>query len=451
MDMLGPTNMGELSVVFGELVKMLKDLPPGGFDKAYAHRPPSSAAAKSVSFMCDKKLFKEAVRLAELGANLAMQAHNPEEGPTVPFVETLLAGMRSLEAKVDQLSLDTANLAAKQPTPTKTFAAAAAGGKTAETQGFKPKQGARGKKPPSAPPPVPPPKLTLSQLALDKADFVEITTDAGLLASRATRAIALALEEHTAVSGTPSPPVSLRGITRNAFTGDIHLHLNSQESLKAILTLSSDTWVAAINPGLGLKRRIYPIIVHGIPTSFMPGSRSHVADFMDENHGTLDSATKFVWANKHSIELGKPFSSVIIHLTDPVAANRAITNRICFKHILKLTEKSTKRIKQCYTCLDFGHYAKSCSETVRACSHCAGNHRYQMCTKLTDPVRCVNCIHHTLDTAFSSEPDATIHDLSDAQKAACAHSAFSNQCPLRRLQVAKIAHMSNFYDIPAHE
>lgn len=34
-DMLGPTDMGELSVIFGELVRMLKELPPGVFDKAY--------------------------------------------------------------------------------------------------------------------------------------------------------------------------------------------------------------------------------------------------------------------------------------------------------------------------------------------------------------------------------------------------------------------------------
>lgn len=243
----------------------------------------------------------------------------------------------------------------------------------------------------------------------------------------------------------------IRGITRNGFTGDINLHLNDQESLRAVLSLKTDDWVKTLNPLLLLRRKVYPVIVHGIPTSFKPDSRVHVREFVDENHGTLDTATKIVWANKHSIELGKPFSSLIIHLTDPIAANHAITHRLCFKHTLKLTEKSTKRIRQCYTCLDFGHYAKSCSETIRACSHCAGNHPYHACTRLADPVRCVNCIHHTLDTEFSANPEATILDMNENQKALCAHSAFSNQCPLRRLQVAKNAHMSDTYDLPSHE
>lgn len=250
---------------------------------------------------------------------------------------------------------------------------------------------------------------------------------------------------------TPPPSLVIRGITRNVFTGEINLHLNDQRSLRAILSLTSDAWVASINPGLTLKRKVYPIIVHGIPTTFDPASRSHTHDFLAENHGVLDSTTKMVWANKHSIKMGKPFSSLILHLTDPIAANQAIVNRVCFKHTLKLTEKSTKRIKQCYTCLDFGHYAKACSEAVRACSHCAGNHHYQFCTRLSSPVRCVNCIHHTLDTEFASDPDATIRDMTETQVSLCAHSAFSNQCPLRRLQVAKHAHISDFYDIPAHE
>lgn len=170
--------------------------------------------------------------------------------------------------------------------------------------------------------------------------------------------------------------MTLRGITRNTFTGDIHLHLHSQDSLKAVLSLKTDDWVTVVNPDLTLKRKVYPTIVHGVPTTFKPDSRTQAQDFVSENHGVLDTATRMVWANKTSIELGEPYSSLIIHLTDPVAANEAIVNRVCFEHTLKLTEKSTKRIKQCYTCLDFGHYAKSCTETIRACSHCAGNHHH---------------------------------------------------------------------------
>lgn len=451
MDLLGPTSMGELSAIFRELVRTLKDLPPGGFEKAYALRPPSAAAPEPQRFLCDKQQFKDAIRLAELGASLAEQTHTSSDLPQDPVVTTVLEGLKSLEAKVDQLALDTANLAAKQPAPTKTFADAAAKGIPTEPHRGKPKPGPKGKKPPSAPAPLKAPQLTLSQLSADKSDFVEMTTEAGLLASRAHKAIHTALREQGEATGATVPPVKLRGITCNSFTGDINLHLDHRTSLTAILALKSDAWVSDINPGLGLKRKVYPIIVHGIPTTFKPSSRAHIHDFIEENNGVLDTATKVVWANKYSIEQGKPFSSLIIYLTDPIAANQAITNRLCFKHLLKVTEKSVKRIKQCYTCLDFGHYAKTCPDENRTCSHCAGAHPYHACTKLSAPVRCANCTHHVLDTEFPENSQANVNDLSEAQKASCAHSPFSNQCALRRAQTAKNAHMSDLYDIPLHD
>lgn len=188
--------MGELSSIFGELVQMLRNLPPGGFDTAYAQKPPSAAASRAVSFMCDQQQFKDAVQLAEMGADLAKKAHNPDDHPPDPFVETILAGMSSLEAKVDQLALDTANLASNPPAQTKTFAAAAAaGGNHPPPAGAKPKPGLKGKKPPSAPSPPPAPKLTLSQISVDKVNFVELSTDAELLASRAKNALTAALKE----------------------------------------------------------------------------------------------------------------------------------------------------------------------------------------------------------------------------------------------------------------
>lgn len=429
---------------------MLRDLPPGGFDKAYATRPPSAAATKAVSFMCDKQAFKDAVRLAELGASLAEKATDLPSAPPEPFTETILAGMKSLEAKVDQLALDTANLAAKQHKPPKTFAEATARSTQPDSLKSKPRAGAKGKNPPSAPLPQRAPQLTLSQISADKEDFVDMTTNAGLFASRALIAIIEALQDHEGLTGVPAPQVKVRGITRNSFTGDIHLNLDSQESLKAIMALKTDSWVIAVHPALNLKRRVYPIIIHGIPTTFDPNSRAHTHDFIEENHGVLDTMTKIVWANKFSIELNKPFSSLIVHLTDPTTANQAITNRVCFKHVLKVTEKSTKQIKQCYNCLDFGHYAKLCSLGHQTCSHCAGAHHYKDCTKLSTPVRCANCTHHVLDTDFPDNSQANIHDMNTTQKAACSHSAFSNTCPLRRLQVAKNSHMSDLYDVPSH-
>lgn len=383
---------------------------------------------------------------------MAEEAHEPGEPTLDPLTEAVIAGLKSLEVKVDQLALDTANLAAKRQPSAKSFADAVLNGPRPDPHQGKLKPGAKSKKPHQAPPPPPQSlKLTLNQLASREEGFVKMTSNASQLTLRAEKALISALREHAEDCNSPPPPLRLRGISRNAFTGDIHLHLTTQESLRAVLSLKSDAWVEGINPGLGLRRKVYPIIVHGIPTTFNPASKRHLKEFIQENHGALDTATKMTWANRYSIEAGKPFSSLIIHLTDPAAANTAIRNRICFKHLLKVTEKSTKRVKQCYKCLDFGHFAKACPEDFRSCSHCAGAHPFDDCPKRAEPLCCVNCAQKYLEVAFPGDSTVSTSKLEPEQRRTCTHSPFLNLCPIRKAQAALTAHVSDFYNTRVNE
>lgn len=232
---------------------MLKDLPPGNFDKDYGQRPPTSAATNPMSFMCDKQLFKDTVRLAELRTRLAEKSHNPPENEPDPFTKTILVGIKSLEAKADQLALDTANLANKPAPPSKSFEDLAAATPLHSTSVPKPKTGAKGKKP--APSPAPPKvaQIMLSQLSINRADHVELLSDAGSLVSRASEALQSALREQATKDGLPPVLISVRGITRNNFTGVIQLHLNNRARMLAVFNLKSDGWVAEVSPKLYLK------------------------------------------------------------------------------------------------------------------------------------------------------------------------------------------------------
>lgn len=202
--------MGELSVIFGELVRMLKELPPEGFDKAYSTRPVANVANNPVSFMCDKQSFKDVVRLAELGARLAKQAHNPGERASDPSTESIMAGIKSLEAKVDQLALETAALAVRQTAPDKSYAEALSKKGHLNEPRAKTVPEGKGKKPPSPPARQSPPKLLLAQLTDDKQSFVELISDAGALAARASSALKNALQRQAAEDGKPPPPPHFR-------------------------------------------------------------------------------------------------------------------------------------------------------------------------------------------------------------------------------------------------
>lgn len=91
--------------------------------------------------------------MAEWGAKLAKQAHsqvNPPP-PTDPIADTVLAGFKSLKAKVDQLAFDMASLAAKQATSAKLFAEAVEAGRPGGASPANPKAGVKGKKTPPPP------------------------------------------------------------------------------------------------------------------------------------------------------------------------------------------------------------------------------------------------------------------------------------------------------------
>lgn len=100
---------------------MLKELLPGGFDKAYGYWPPTAAAANPITFMYNEEHFKNNICLAKLGALLAEQAQNTEEVSPDPFTKAMLAGIIFLETKVHQLPLDTTNLSATHRLTGKTF------------------------------------------------------------------------------------------------------------------------------------------------------------------------------------------------------------------------------------------------------------------------------------------------------------------------------------------
>ena len=119
--------------------------------------------------------------------------------------------------------------------------------------------------------------------------------------------------------------------------------------------------------------------------------------------------------------------------------------------MLKVTERSTKRVKQCYQCLDFGHFAKNCVKAFRSCSHCAGAHAFDDCPKRAEPLCCVNCAQKFLEASFPGNETVKTIDLTSEQRKSCTHSPFSNSCPLRRAQVALKATINDLYDVTPNE
>lgn len=327
--------------------------------------------------------------------------------------------LTSMDIKLDKiLAFQSANAAPHQPQPQsplpQTFADVA-------KCGAKRPPGQKAQEPRIALPPKIP-AIVLKQSI--PAAPVELKTSAEVLSARINKALA------SACLMADRSVFKIRATSVNQRSGEITVQLHKAEEA-AFASEGESLWLPSVNPGLKLKVKTFPIIVHGIPTLFDITRKPAVAEFQNDNPEALSSLQSINWANQASIKEGKPFSSIIIHLSNPNEANFAIRNKLAFQSVLKLAEMSTRRVLQCYSCLAFGHLAAKCPAKAGRCSHCAQNHRVEVCPLDDLPALCANCLDAVVAEGQKSDPSFNADSISDDDFVAISHSALSNRCPIR--------------------
>lgn len=109
-----------------------------------------------------------------------------------------------------------------------------------------------------------------------------------------------------------------------------------------------------------------------------------------------------------------PYTCHIVIKVSPKIWNRVLDTGELHIDLQRIKVADQSPLVQCSLCLAYGHGRRYCKETVAKCSHCGGPHMKAECADWLANAQpsCCNCRSAKLDST--------------------AHSAFSQECPIRR-------------------
>jgi hypothetical protein len=199
-------------------------------------------------------------------------------------------------------------------------------------------------------------------------------------------------------------------------SGDIQIFTSSTTETTHLK--QNQGWIRGLGEQAELIIPTYGVIAHGIPTNSINirDQEATIQQILADNHTVVPKAKiSYVgWLTKESNL--KRASSIVLEFTDPEMANAIIYAGMVWDgqiHQCQLYDRAC-RIKQCFRCYKYGHIGTQCNET-QTCGYCADQHETKHCNQKGREgflPRCTVCKD--------------------------AHTAWSNACPARKKELARV-------------
>ena len=142
--------------------------------------------------------------------------------------------------------------------------------------------------------------------------------------------------------------------------------------------LRDERWLLEFGKTAKVVGDTYAVFVHGIKvTNVSTDNQKEAIEKATEENKAIHPDAKIVhiaWPRK-AIEAKKVYSSMIVEVTTPEAANRMIEIGYIEGAEVRTCElfETGCKLTQCFKCNAFGHVAKVCKAKER-CGFCAGSH-----------------------------------------------------------------------------
>jgi hypothetical protein len=199
-------------------------------------------------------------------------------------------------------------------------------------------------------------------------------------------------------------------------SGDVQIYTSS--IAEATELKENRGWIRSLGEHAELIVPTYGVIVHGISTNSIniKDQKATIQQIIADNYTVIPKAEiSYVgWLTKESPL--KRASSVVVEFTDPEMANAIIYAGMVWDgqiHICQLYDRAC-RVKQCFRCYKYGHIGTQCN-AAQTCGYCAELHETRNCKQKGAQgftPRCAVCKG--------------------------AHTAWSNACPARRKEMARV-------------
>ncbi|KAH9048211.1 hypothetical protein EDB84DRAFT_1557007 [Lactarius hengduanensis] len=183
---------------------------------------------------------------------------------------------------------------------------------------------------------------------------------------------------------TPLPPAATKiQEVMKLKNGSIIIQFDTKEAADWIREPTNEAiFTKDFDPDTSIRKRVHPVVIPRIPTTFDPGNPEHLQEIKLANRIPDKNIKAARWIKPEYRRMpGQRFAHAIFSFSSAAEANRALRDCLYICNVRTFPKKLKFEPKQCMKCQKWGHYAAECHAQYDTCGTCGNKHKTKDCTE----------------------------------------------------------------------